>query len=109
MRAPSGNAKLYSVAFYTYILASRRNGTLYTGSTDDLGRRVWEHKLKAVPGFTAKYGVSLLVWYERHDTRHAAFRRERQIKEWNRVWKLRLIEGENPDWLDLYEALSPLG
>ena len=95
------------MAFCTYILASRRNGTLYTGSTDDLGRRVWEHREKAIPGFTAKYGVNTLVWYETHETRDAAFRRERQIKEWNRAWKLRLIEGENPDRGDLYETLSP--
>jgi putative endonuclease len=88
--------------FYVYILASGRNGTLYTGSTDRLGRRVWEHKQKAVPGFTARYGVDQLVWYETHDTREAAFRRERQIKEWKRAWKIELIERFNPAWRDLY-------
>ncbi len=93
------------MAFFTYIVASQRNGTLYTGSTDNIARRVWEHREKLVPGFTARYGVVRLVWYEAHDTRHAAFIRERQIKEWNRAWKLRLIEGENPEWDDLYPTL----
>ncbi len=92
--------------FYTYIVASRRNGTIYIGSTDDLGRRVYEHKVKARHGFTAKYGCDRLVWYEAHDTRHSAFLRERQIKEWRRLWKLRLIEEANPDWADLYATLN---
>ena len=91
------------VAFYTYILASQRNGTLYVGSTDSLTKRVWEHKAAIRAGFTAKYGVKLLVWYEVHDTRGGAFTRERQIKEWKRAWKLGLIEKRNPDWQDLYE------
>jgi len=90
--------------FYVYILASGRNGTLYTGSTDSLATRVHAHKTKAVKGFTAKYGVDKLVWYECHDTRDSAFRRERQIKEWNRAWKLELIENDNPNWDDLYET-----
>jgi putative endonuclease len=94
------------VAFYVYIVASRRNGTLYTGHTDDLADRIWKHKTKAFPGFTAKYGVDKLVWYEVHDTRESAFARERQIKKWNRAWKLELIERGNPDWLDLYETLA---
>ena len=91
--------------FYTYILASRRNGTIYAGSTDDLIKRVWEHKEKVRQGFTAKYGVRILVWYEPHETREGAFRRERQIKEWRRSWKLRLIEEDNPTWRDLYDEL----
>ena len=91
------------MAFYVYILASRRNGTLYVGSTDTLSKRIWEHKEGVRPGFTAKYGVKMLVWWEPHDTRHGAFRRERQIKEWKRAWKLSLIEKNNPDWRDLYE------
>lgn len=91
--------------FYTYIVASKRNGTLYTGSTDSIARRAYEHREKVRRGFTAKYGVSLLVWYEPHDTREGAFRRERQIKEWRRTWKLRLIEEANPTWRDLYEDL----
>jgi predicted GIY-YIG superfamily endonuclease len=93
------------VAFFTYIVASRRNGTLYTGSTDDLIQRVTQHRNKTFPGFTAQYDVHLLVWYELHETRDAAFHRERQIKKWNRLWKLQMIEKRNPDWLDLYDHL----
>ena len=89
--------------FYTYIVASKRNGTLYTGSTDSIVKRVWEHREKVRPGFTAKYGVSILVWCEPHESRETAFRRERQIKEWRRSWKLRLIEEHNPTWRDLYD------
>ena len=91
------------MAFFTYIVASRRNGTLYTGSTDDLVQRVAQHRNKTFAGFTAKYGVDVLVWFEVHETREAAFRRERQIKKWNRDWKLQMIEKENPNWLDLYD------
>ncbi|HEY5409871.1 MAG TPA: GIY-YIG nuclease family protein [Caulobacteraceae bacterium] len=94
------------MAFYTYILASQPNGTLYTGHTDALAKRVWQHKEKVFPGFTDKYGVSILVWYEVHETRSGAFHRERQIKKWNRAWKIRLIRQMNPDWLDLYESLN---
>ena len=84
-----------------YILASKRNGTLYTGVTSDLARRVWEHKSDLVEGFTQKYGVHMLVHYEWHDDMHSAITREKQIKKWNRTWKLRLIERENPEWRDL--------
>ena len=101
-----GFAQSSAVYFYTYILASRRNGTLYTGSTDDLARRVWEHKENIRPGFTSKYGVTLLVWYEAIETREGAVLRERQIKKWERAWKLRLIEDMNPDWNDLYLSLN---
>ncbi len=93
------------MAFYTYILASQRNGTLYAGSTDALVARTSQHKQKIRDGFTAKYGVDRLVWYEVHDTREGAFRRERQIKKWNRLWKLRLIERFNPGWRDLFDDL----
>ncbi|MDZ4363187.1 GIY-YIG nuclease family protein [Brevundimonas sp.] len=93
------------MAFFTYIVASRRNGTIYTGSTDDLAKRTGEHRDKIRQGFTAKYGVSILVWYEVHETRAAAFKRERQIKEWKRVWKLELIEKANPTWDDLFDTL----
>ena len=75
-----------------YILASRRNGTLYVGVTSDLVGRVWEHKSGLVEGFTKRYGVKMLVWYEAHETMEGAIRRERALKEWNRAWKLRLIE-----------------
>ncbi len=91
------------MAFYTYIVASKRNGTLYTGHTDDLGRRVADHKSGAIPDFTARYGVTLLVWFEEHVAREDAFRRERQIKEWKRSWKIEMIERLNPGWLDLLE------
>ena len=86
--------------FHVYIMASRRNGTLYTGYTDDLARRVFEHQSQ-VRGFTARYGCTLLVWYEAHETRESAWIRERRIKEWRRIWKLQLIEASNPEWLDL--------
>jgi putative endonuclease len=91
--------------FYTYIVASKRNGTIYTGHTDDIVRRIYEHREKMRRGFTAKYGVSVLVWYEPHETREGAFHRERQIKEWRRAWKLRLIEEKNPTWQDLYSEV----
>jgi len=95
------------MSFFVYLLASRRNGTLYAGMTDDLIRRTWEHKIGAVAGFTKEYGVKQLVWYEVHETRESAFQRERQIKKWNRAWKLELIEKENPSWRDLAEELGP--
>ena len=94
------------MSFYTYIMASQPNGTLYTGHTDDLSRRAWEHREGHTPGFTSKYGVGMLVWYEAHDDRHGAFVRERQIKKWNRAWKIRLILEMNPGWRDLYESLN---
>jgi len=93
--------------FYVYLLASQPQGTLYAGMTDDLARRIWEHKAETVPGFTAKYGVDRLVWFEAHETREAAWRREKQIKEWRRAWKIILIEKNNPYWIDLYQRLSP--
>jgi putative endonuclease len=87
-----------------YILASKRNGTLYTGVTNDLSRRVSEHKAGDASLFTAKYNVKMLVYYECHDDMWSAIRRERQIKKWNRAWKLRMIEETNPQWHDLAEA-----
>jgi putative endonuclease len=93
--------------FYVYLLASRPHGTLYIGMTDDLARRVGEHKLRVIPGFRAKYGVDRLVWHEPHESREAAWRREKQIKEWRRAWKITLIEQDNPAWADLYPSLSP--
>ncbi len=92
--------------FFTYLLASKPYGTLYCGHTDDVARRVWEHREKLRWGFTAKYGVDRLVWYEIADDREGAFLRERQIKKWNRAWKVRLIEEVNPTWADLYETLN---
>ena len=92
--------------FYVYILASKPHGTLYTGMTSDLLKRIWEHKNKAVPGFTRRYGVDQLVWFEAHETTEAALRREKQIKEWKRDWKINLIERENRRWADLSSTLS---
>ena len=93
------------MSFCVYILAGKRNGTLYIGSTEDLIVRVSEHQQKLRPGFTSRYGVDLLVWYEIHDSREGAFRRERQMKKWNRAWKIKLIERTNPGWRDLFEDL----
>ena len=94
------------MTFYVYILASKRNGTLYIGSTDDLRRRTTAHKAHSLGGFTAKYDVTRLVWFEEHETRESAFVRERRMKEWRRAWKLRVIEGDNPDWRDLFEDMN---
>jgi len=84
-----------------YILASTRNGTLYIGVTSDLQKRTWEHKNDLADGFTRKYGVHRLVYYELHEDMISAITREKQIKKWNRAWKLELIEEQNPRWLDL--------
>ena len=91
--------------FYVYILASERNGTLYVGVTSDLVKRIYEHKNGLVDGFTKKYNVHNLVWYKVHDSAESAITREKQIKKWNRAWKLELIEKENPGWDDLYERI----
>ena len=93
-------------AYYVYILASKRNGTLYIGMTNNLVRRVWEHKNNVVEGFTKKYGVHQLVWYEVADTPQAAITREKQLKKWNRAWKLKLIEAGNPEWKDLCDEIA---
>jgi putative endonuclease len=92
--------------FFVYMLASTAHGTLYVSVTSDLVRRVWEHKSRAVLGFTTKYGVDRLVWMESHERWESAFRREKQIKEWKRSWKINLIEVDNPQWLDLYRDIS---
>jgi putative endonuclease len=88
-----------------YILASQRNGTLYIGVTSDLRKRVWEHKNNLVEGFTRKYGVHRLVYYEIHGDMVTAITREKQLKKWRRGWKVRLIEGRNPQWRDLWEEI----
>ena len=88
-----------------YILASKRNGTLYIGVTSDLVKRVWEHNSNVVEGFTKRYGVHRLVWYELHENMDSAIQREKQLKEWKRQWKLELIEDTNPNWLDLYPMI----
>ncbi|QQS16216.1 MAG: GIY-YIG nuclease family protein [Candidatus Moraniibacteriota bacterium] len=88
-----------------YILASERNGTLYVEVTSDLRKRMWEHKNKVLPGFTEKYNVNKLVYYEQGDSILGAIQREGQLKKWNRSWKIRLIEQRNPKWRDLYDEL----
>jgi putative endonuclease len=94
------------MSYYTYILASRRNGTLYVGVTNDLIRRVYEHRTGAVAGFTKRYNVKLLVYFEVFDDVERAIGREKRLKEWPRAWKLRLIEKQNPLWRDLYDEIS---
>jgi putative endonuclease len=92
--------------FYVYILASRKHGTLYIGITNDLIRRVYEHKTKVVPGFTTKYGVDKLVYFEIFDDRTSAITREKQLKKWRRDWKIELIEDKNSGWVDLFHTLN---
>ncbi len=91
--------------FYVYILASQIRGTLYVGITSNLIKRVYEHKYGLVDGFTKQYGVHRLVYYEIVKDADSALKREKQIKKWNRVWKLKLIEEVNPEWKDLYDSL----
>jgi putative endonuclease len=87
-------------------MASARNGTLYIGVTQDLPKRVWEHREGVIDGFTKRYGCKMLVWFEAYDDLQEARQREVRLKKWNRIWKLRLIEDMNPDWCDLYETLT---
>jgi putative endonuclease len=93
-------------AFYVYVLASRRNGTLYVGITSNLVQRTWQHKEGFVSGFTKEHDVKKLVWYEQHETAEGAITREKQIKKWNRAWKVELIETANPYWNDLYSQVT---
>lgn len=88
-----------------YLLASQKNDTLYVGVTSNLVQRIWQHKNNVVEGFTKKYHVHTLVWYEIHDNMETAIAREKAIKEWKRAWKLQLIETNNPAWLDLYDSM----
>lgn len=88
-----------------YILASKKNGTLYIGVTADLIKRIWEHKNGLVNGFTKRYKVHNLVWYELHNNMDMAIEREKNMKEWKRMWKVKLIEDKNPQWNDLYDSL----
>jgi putative endonuclease len=94
-----------SKSYFTYLLASRRNGTLYVGVTNDLAKRVGEHRDGSASVFTRRYGVKLLVWYEIHEDISVAIAREKKIKGWNRAWKIRLIEEKNSGWNDLTEQL----
>ncbi|UWU80110.1 GIY-YIG nuclease family protein [Bradyrhizobium huanghuaihaiense] len=94
------------MAYYVYILASKKHGTLYIGVTNDLVRRVYEHRTKAVPGFTTRYGVNKLVLFEIYDDAAVAIAREKELKKWRRDWKTRLIEEQNPNWDDLYPGIT---
>jgi len=101
-----GETSAVSKAYYVYLLASRRNGTLYIGVTNDLSRRAWEHREGMVPGFTKKYGVKLLVYYEAFGNIDAAIHRETRLKKYKREWKLNLIEQGNLGWRDLFGDLG---
>jgi putative endonuclease len=92
--------------YYVYILASCKNGTLYIGVTSDLIRRIYEHKTDAVKGFTSRYKIHLLVWFECYDDPISAITREKELKKWRREWKINLIERNNPEWADLYDSLA---
>ena len=94
------------MAFYVYLLASKKHGTLYLGVTNDLVRRTYEHRTKAVGGFTKHYDVDKLVWFEIYDDAVTAITREKELKKWRRDWKIRLIEETNPEWVDLYPGIS---
>jgi putative endonuclease len=97
------------MAMYVYLLASQKQGTLYLGVTNDLIRRIVQHKQKALPGFTKQYDVRRLVWFEVYDGPTEAITREKEIKKWRREWKIALIEKENPDWRDLYGDIADQG
>ena len=95
-----------AMAYYVYLLASKKHGTLYLGVTNDIVRRVFEHKSKAVAGFTTRYGVDKLVWFEIYDDAITAIAREKELKKWRLDWKTRLIEEQNPGWVDLYSGIA---
>jgi putative endonuclease len=94
--------------FFVYILASKPRGTLYVGVTSDLPKRIWEHREKVFAGFTSRYQITTLVWYEPHEEAQYAIAREKRLKRWNRDWKFALIEKSNPLWRNLYEELGPM-
>jgi putative endonuclease len=94
------------MTYYVYLLASGKHGTLYAGVTRDLIKRVYQHRTKATPGFTSRYGVSHLVWFESYDDPTSAITREKEIKKWRRDWKIALIEETNPHWTDLYNSIA---
>ena len=94
------------MAYYVYLLASDKYGTLYVGVTNDIVRRTYEHKSKLVAGFTKRYSVNKLVWFEIYDDAPTAITREKELKKWQREWKIRLIEESNPQWIDLYLEIA---
>ena len=91
--------------YYVYILASRKDGATYVGITNDIVRRIYEHRIKAAPGFTSRYNITRLVWFETYDDPASAISREKELKKWKRNWKTKLIESKNPRWEDLYESI----
>lgn len=94
------------MAYYVYLLASKKHGTLYLGVTNDIVRRIHEHKSKVVAGFSKRYSVDRLVWFEIYDDPVTAIEREKELKKWRREWKVRLIEEQNPEWIDLYPQIA---
>jgi len=94
------------MAYYVYLLASRKDGALYIGVTNDLIRRTFEHRSKIIKGFTSRYNITKLVWFEIYDDPVSAISREKELKKWRRSWKVALIEQENPNWNDLYESIT---
>jgi putative endonuclease len=104
--SPESITTVRAMAYYVYLLASKKHGTLYLGVTNDLVRRGYEHRTKAAAGFTARYGVNKLVWFEIYDDAMIAIAREKELKKWRRDWKIRLIEEENPGWVDLYPGIA---
>jgi putative endonuclease len=94
--------------FFVYMLASKPRGTLYDGVTSSLPKRIWEHREKVFAGFTSRYGITRLVWFEPHEEAHYAIAREKRLKRWNRDWKFALIEATNPLWRDLFDELGPM-
>jgi putative endonuclease len=102
---PESRSTVALQMYYVYLLASQKNGTLYLGVTRDLVRRVYEHKQKVLPGFTSRYGVDRLVWFECYEDPTNAIAREKELKKWRRAWKIELIESTNPDWRDLYPEI----
>jgi putative endonuclease len=93
------------MSYYVYIIASRKDGAIYIGITNDIVRRIYEHRTKAVPGFTSRYNITRLVWFEIYDDPITAISREKELKKWRRSWKVELIEKDNPEWNDLYESI----
>ena len=93
------------MSHYVYIIASRRDGAIYIGVTNDIVRRIYEHRTKAVPGFTSRYNITRLVRFEIYDDPISAISREKELKKWKRSWKVQLIEKDNPEWSDLYESI----
>jgi putative endonuclease len=93
------------MSYYVYIIASRKDGALYLGVTNDIVRRIYEHRTKAAPGFTSRCNITRLVWFEIYDDPISAISREKELKKWRRSWKVQLIETQNPEWNDLYESI----